>query len=90
MCQFHPEGLGGHYDCSKTEQVEGTSGLKAEHYRRCPNTISIPFSGSMEDEWRYISANGWVVVPHTGTFIFCSQECAWPWAYPLRIKFEDR
>lgn len=62
MCLLHPEG---YFDCSNRYRVEP-----------CPKVITFdPVPATVSDCFRQLDAAGWVVVPSTGTFIYCSEEC---------------
>ncbi len=43
--------------------------------RDCVRSISLPELSSVAEEYSMLTRLGWVVVPHTGAFVFCSDEC---------------
>lgn len=43
--------------------------------QHCFKTVTLEGFDSVSAEYEEMRRRGWVVIPHTGTSIFCSDEC---------------
>lgn len=76
MCLMHP--IGKHKCAYNHDYI---------NYGRCFSEITLPSVKSIGEEYQLLANAGWIVVPTTGTYIFCSEKCAGSWANSVhRIK----
>ena len=57
----------------------GTHECNGKYYGTCTSEITLPKVETVSEEYQLLANAGWIVVPATGTHIFCSEKCAGSW-----------